>query len=246
MLTVNRRHSIHKQFQATRDRQICRAWRVERHDKTGRQHRSARWVLAITGLRKPTCTGRMIKKCSLAVIGKVSAPASRIQVNSISDAVISAKTLLVQASSDTLSDVDRESIASELKGIYETLIGQANATDGNGRYIFGGYKDNAPPFVKSADGSVEYVGDSNGREQRVDASRLMPVTETGVTVFQQVPSGAGYVAEANAANLGSVTFSGPQVVSVNAPDYGDSFRIRFDENDDDEPIYTLQRFDGSD
>jgi len=30
-------------------------------------------------LRKPTCTGRMIKKCSLAVIGKVSAPASRIQ-----------------------------------------------------------------------------------------------------------------------------------------------------------------------
>ncbi|SIN63402.1 BREX-1 system adenine-specific DNA-methyltransferase PglX [Vreelandella aquamarina] len=81
MLTVNRRHSIHKQFQATRDRQICRAWRVERHDKTGRQHRSARWVLAITGLRKPTCTGRMIKKCSLAVIGKVSAPASRIQDN---------------------------------------------------------------------------------------------------------------------------------------------------------------------
>jgi phosphoglycerol transferase len=82
MLTVNRRHSIHKQFQATRDRQICRAWRVERHDKTGRQHRSARWVLAITGLRKPTCTGRMIKKCSLAVIGKVSAPASRIQDDS--------------------------------------------------------------------------------------------------------------------------------------------------------------------
>ncbi|SIN60777.1 hypothetical protein SAMN05878249_0352 [Vreelandella aquamarina] len=81
MLTVNRRHSIHKQFQATRDRQICRAWRVERHDKTGHQHRSARWVLAITGLRKPACTGRMIKKCSLAVIGKVSAPASRIQDN---------------------------------------------------------------------------------------------------------------------------------------------------------------------
>ena len=85
MLTVNRRHSIHKQFQATRDRQICRAWRVERHDKTGRQHRSARWVLAITGLRKPTCTGRMIKKCSLAVIGKVSAPASRIQVEVMSE-----------------------------------------------------------------------------------------------------------------------------------------------------------------
>lgn len=164
-------------------------------------------------------------------------------LNSISDAVISAKTLLVQASSDTLSDVDRESIASELKGIYETLIGQANATDGNGRYIFGGYKDNAPPFVKSADG-VEYVGDSNGREQRVDASRLMPVTENGVTIFQQVPSGAGYTAEASVANKGSVVISGPQVVNVNDPDYGGSFRVSF-AGDADAPTYTLERFDGS-
>ncbi|MCC4289244.1 transposase, partial [Vreelandella aquamarina] len=30
-------------------------------------------------------TGRMIKKCSLAVIGKVSAPASRIQVKALKD-----------------------------------------------------------------------------------------------------------------------------------------------------------------
>ncbi|MDX1714109.1 MAG: flagellar hook-associated protein FlgL, partial [Halomonas venusta] len=91
-------------------------------------------------------------------------------LNSVSDAVTSAKTLLIQASSDTLSDVDRESIASDLKGIYETMLGQANATDGNGRYLFGGYKDNAPPFVKSADGNVEYNGDNNSRQQRVDSS----------------------------------------------------------------------------
>ena len=88
-------------------------------------------------------------------------------LNSVSDAVTSAKTLLIQASSDTLSDVDRESIASELKGVYETMLGQANATDGNGRYLFGGYKDNAPPFVKSADGSVTYQGDSKDRKSVV-------------------------------------------------------------------------------
>lgn len=111
-------------------------------------------------------------------------------LNSVSDAVTSAKTLLIQASSDTLSDVDRESIASELKGVYETMIGQANATDGNGRYLFGGYADNAPPFVKDADGNVQYKGDSNAREQRVDASRLMPVTENGESIFQSVSSGS--------------------------------------------------------
>ncbi|WP_404376471.1 flagellar hook-associated protein FlgL [Vreelandella aquamarina] len=165
-------------------------------------------------------------------------------LNSISDSVVSAKTLLVQASSDTLSDVDRESIASELRGIYETMIGQANATDGNGRYLFGGYADNAPPFVKNAEGSIEYKGDANAREQRVDASRLMPVTENGISIFQSVPSGAGYIAEADNANQGSVTFSGPQISDVNDPGYGESFLIVFG-GDADNPTYSVQKFDGT-
>jgi flagellar hook-associated protein 3 FlgL len=176
-------------------------------------------------------------------------------LNSISDSIISAKTRLVQASSDTLSDVDRESIASELKGIYETMIGQANATDGNGRYLFGGYADNAPPFVKNSDGNIEYKGDANARQQRIDASRLMPVTENGISIFQSVPSGAGYVAEAVKSgldgqpipgepgrNTGSVTFTGPQVGDVNDPDYGESFRIVFG-GTEESPTYSVQRFD---
>ncbi|WP_447045167.1 flagellar hook-associated protein FlgL [Vreelandella sp. H-I2] len=166
-------------------------------------------------------------------------------LNSVSDAVTSAKTLLIQASSDTLSDVDRESIASELKGIYETMLGQANATDGNGRYLFGGYKDNAPPFAKSADGSVEYQGDSNVREQRVDASRLMPVNDNGETIFKSVPSGAGYVAEAKredgTLNQGNVTFSGPQIRNVNDTDYGTDFRITFNNPADTFDVETFDK-----
>lgn len=169
-------------------------------------------------------------------------------LNSVSDAVTSAKTLLIQASSDTLSDVDRESIASELKGVYETMLGQANATDGNGRYLFGGYKDNAPPFVKAADGSVVYQGDLNVREQRVDASRLMPVNDNGVTIFKSVPSGAGYVAEAKredgTLNQGTVTFSGPQIRDVNDDGYGSDYRVVFG-GDADDPTYQVERFDGT-
>lgn len=161
-------------------------------------------------------------------------------LNSVSDAVTSAKTLLVQASSDTLSDVDRESIASEMRGIYETMIGQANATDGNGRYLFGGYADNKPPFVKDADGQVQYAGDSNNREQRIDASRLMPVTSNGEDIFQSVPSGAGYIAQtppidadAGTGNKGNVTFTGPNTADVNADGYGDNFEIKFDDTSGD-------------
>ena len=171
-------------------------------------------------------------------------------LNSVGDAITSAKTLMVQASSDTLSDADRQSVASELRGIYETLIGQANATDGNGRYLFGGYQDDSPPFARtSGEGvsGVNYVGDENAREQRIDASRLMPVAENGRAIFQSVPSGAGYVARAQRvdeptaggsalgvqdiffANAGSVTFSGPNRIDPGADGFGESLTLTFEE-----------------
>ncbi|MCE0731979.1 flagellar hook-associated protein FlgL [Halomonas sp. G15] len=158
-------------------------------------------------------------------------------LNSVSDAITSAKTLMVQASSDTLSDADRESVASELRGIYETVIGQANATDGNGRHLFGGYQDSSEPFVRS-DNGIQYEGDANTREQRIDASRLMKVSENGESIFNSVPSGAGYVAEADSGNGGNITFSGPQVIDNDNADYGESFRIEFTS----ESQYQVQRF----
>ncbi|MCE8037360.1 flagellar hook-associated protein FlgL [Halomonas sp. MCCC 1A11062] len=179
-------------------------------------------------------------------------------LNSTADAITSAKTLLVQAASDTLSDVDRQSVAAELRGIYETLIGQANATDGNGRYLFGGYQDNSPPFARtSGDGisGVNYVGDENTREQRIDASRLMPVADNGKTIFQSVPSGAGYVARAErespgetsvgtqqgfVRNEGSVAFtSGPNRVDPNAEHFGKPFELEFSTDTDGNPVFSV-------
>lgn len=167
-------------------------------------------------------------------------------LRSVVDAIDSAKGLLVQASSDTLSDVDRESIASELKGIYETMIGQANATDGNGRYLFGGYKDNAQPFKEDASGNMQYLGDNNVREQRIDATRLMAVADNGQTIFKSVPSSAGYIAEAKkddgSLNSGNVTFRGPQIRDVSDPDYGTDFRITFNTPAD---TFDVETFDGT-
>lgn len=118
---------------------------------------------------------------------RISARNSLSQVesvlNSVSDAIASAKTLLIQGANDTLSDADRQSVAAELNGIYQTLIGQANATDGNGRYLFGGYKDDVPPFQENAAGEIAYEGDTNVREQRIDSTRLMGVSENGASIF---------------------------------------------------------------
>ncbi|MDR5866460.1 flagellar hook-associated protein FlgL [Halomonas koreensis] len=154
-------------------------------------------------------------------------------LNSVNDALVRAKSLMVQASSDTLSDVDRESVASELQGVYESLIGQANATDGNGRYLFGGYQDSSAPFVKDVNGDIEYAGDSRVREQRIDASRLMPVSDTGEAIFMRVPSSAGYVAEAGEGNTGTGTYEEVRITDRQqmADDLqaGNSFKVTFDD-----------------
>ncbi|QEA39694.1 flagellar hook-associated protein 3 [Pistricoccus aurantiacus] len=143
-------------------------------------------------------------------------------LNSVTQGISSAKNLLVQAASETLSDADRQSIGGELRGIYESLLGQANVTDGNGRYLFGGYKDDAPPFAKSGEGSaVVYNGDERSREQQVDASRRMPVSDNGKTIFQSVASGNGHLAIANE-NQGNVTFKGPSRLDSNQPGYGEN------------------------
>lgn len=172
-------------------------------------------------------------------------------LNSVSDAISSAKALLVQASNGTLSDADRQSIASELRGIYETVMGQANATDGNGRYLFGGYQDSSAPFVDTGDGVV-YQGDDRVRHQRVDASREMPVGDSGEDIFLSVPSGAGYVAQQGevdadgkvvADNSGSVTFKGPQVIDNSDPGYGQRYQVVFGSDGDGNPTYSVQQQD---
>ncbi|KAF0810577.1 flagellar hook-associated protein FlgL [Alcanivorax sp. S71-1-4] len=148
-------------------------------------------------------------------------------LNSVGDAIASARTLVLQAVNGTLADADRDSVASELRGIYETVLGQANATDGNGRYLFGGYRDSSPPFVRDPAGDVQYVGDTRTREQRIDASRLMPVGDNGDAIFRSVHSSAGYLAEADAGNTGSLTFAGPDAVNAADPDYGSRLDITF-------------------
>jgi flagellar hook-associated protein 3 FlgL len=153
----------------------------------------------------------------------------------VGDAVSSAKTLMLEAANGTLTNADRASIASQLQGIYQTVLGQANATDGNGRYLFGGYQDKSVPFVMSG-GAVTYtVTDPNqdtSRQQQIDASRLMDVSDTGSTVFQGTRGATGFMAMAvksdGTANAGSVTFKGrPNVVDSSDPNFGTPFKVAF-------------------
>lgn len=151
-------------------------------------------------------------------------------LNTVNDVYSRAKTLMVQASSDTLADADRASVASELRGLYESLIGLANTRDGNGRYLFGGYQDDTAPFVRDANGNVSYVGNPEVREQQVDGERRMAVGHSGDKIFRSVHSSAGYLADVGLNNQGTLQFDGINIVDSNHPDFGLAYDIEFADN----------------
>lgn len=158
-------------------------------------------------------------------------------LNSVSDAIGSAKSLVVQAGNGTLSDADRESLASDLEGAYETLVGLGNTTDGNGTYLFSGYQDNAKAFSRTDGGdgvdTIDYAGDQGVKQQKIDAERSMNTSDTGSDVFMKFSSGSEYIAEAGEDNTGNMTFSGPDVVDPQADRYGEAFTINFSVDGDD-------------
>ncbi|MCK2127322.1 flagellar hook-associated protein FlgL [Thauera aromatica] len=222
--------------------------------KTGQQIASGRRV--VNPSDDPQAASRAVGVSQAMAVteqyadARVSARNSLAQTESVLDSASSvlerARTLLVQASSDTLGDADRQSVASELRGLYEVMIGQANATDGNGRYLFGGYQDGSPPFQKDGSGNIEYNGDDdNARALRIDASRLMQVAENGENVFRSVPATAGHLARADEGNAGSVTFTGPSVVDATAGEHRDRHRVEFAVDAGGAQTYTVSRYDGT-
>ena len=114
-------------------------------------------------------------------------------LSQVTTAIQSAQEKIVYAGNGTLSDDDRASLATDLEGIRDQILNLANSTDGNGRYIFAGYKTDAGPF--DADGT--YNGGSENVQQQVDSARTMVIGHTGNLVFDKDPASASTDADSN-------------------------------------------------
>ena len=148
-------------------------------------------------------------------------------LQSVTTVLQNVKSLLVEAGNGTMSDADRATIATTLQSAFEQLQGLANTDDGNGQFLFAGFKSGSPPFVKQADGSILYAGDQGQRLMQVDVSRQMAGSDDGRSIFQGVQGGAGYVTQAQAGNTGSGVFGAASVVNVGDANYGKDFVITF-------------------
>lgn len=115
-------------------------------------------------------------------------------LDQVTTVVTGIKTLLVQAGDGTLSDSDRQSLATKLQSYKDQLLTLANSKDANGNYMFAGYKTDTAPFTQDADtGAVTYVGGDTAISQDVDSSRTMTIGDTGKAVFDSLS--AGYTVE---------------------------------------------------
>jgi flagellar hook-associated protein 3 FlgL len=153
-------------------------------------------------------------------------------LSSITQLVQDVRTLVVQAGSGTLTPGDLRSIAEEVDGRYQELLGLANATDGSGEYLFAGFRTGTKPFAETAPGVVAYFGDEGSREVAVSTSRSIAINDSGAQILQRIKNGNGtFVTAPAAANAGTGIVSPGSVVDATAltgHDYSVTFSVTGD------------------
>ena len=152
------------------------------------------------------------------------------------------RSTIVKAGNGTLGNSDRAILARELRGNYQDLLSLANATDGQGGYLFSGYRGQTQPFSETAPGTVQYSGDQGQRMLQISSSRYVPISDAGSEIFQRIRTGNGDFATAAAAantgtgttGIGAVTDPATWSAASNPSD----FTIRFDVNSATNPATT--------
>ncbi|WP_374520156.1 flagellar hook-associated protein FlgL [Undibacterium squillarum] len=123
-------------------------------------------------------------------------------LGNVTDTLNSIKSLIVKAGGGVLTDSDRASIATELQGNLDHLMGLANSTDGTGGYLFSGYSTTTSPFSKTINGA-NYNGDQGQRYLQVDSARQLPLTMSGDQIFGNIRTAATtFNVQPNPSNIG--------------------------------------------
>lgn len=134
-------------------------------------------------------------------------------LGSLTSLIQDVQTTTVNAGDPSLSHDNRVSLATDLRGRYQELLGLANSNDGSGQYLFAGYQGATKPFTETAPGSVVYNGDQGQRLVQTSAARQIAVSDAGLDIFQRIRDGNGtFVTAASASNAGTGIIDGGSVL----------------------------------
>lgn len=160
-------------------------------------------------------------------VAKAAIATEENTLTSVTSLLTSVKTRLVEAGNGTLSDADRAVLGNVLSNARDNLLSLANATDGNGQYLFSGGKGSQAPFVE-VNGKISYQGDDGQRKIQVDQTRQLDSADTGRELFERpAPGTRNYLTSADAGNTGNAVLGSPSIVDSRGANVGDTFEIAF-------------------
>jgi flagellar hook-associated protein 3 FlgL len=151
-------------------------------------------------------------RLSRALVDQRAVEASRTSLNQAESALGNAgelvqdvRELLLKAGNATYGSKEFQSIAQEIEGLRERMLGVANQKDSAGRTLFGGLGGTATPFVEAygpGGGGVRFDGQ---RGQEAAGNNSLPQTFDGEVVFMRVPAGNGtFTIDLPAGNTGGL------------------------------------------
>ena len=146
----------------------------------------------------------------------------------VTSAIQDMQGIAITAGHGSLDSAARKSLASNLNGTLQTLLGLANSTDGQGNYLFSGFQSRTKPFVDTATGAA-YLGDDGQHRVQVAANQQMSASDSGADIFMRIKNGNGVFdvkpAATNTGTGGVVTGTVTDPVALTGNSYSLTFSV---------------------
>ena len=120
--------------------------------------------------------------------GKTRLEFNEITLDLASDLVNTARGLAADYSGSSLSSAARQSIALQVKDLYDQVMQMANSKF-NGNYIFSGHATNTAPFSRDANYNATYNGDDGELRIMVSDNVEVNIIADGRNIFQDAANG---------------------------------------------------------
>lgn len=139
-------------------------------------------------------------------------------LSSVGNIIQRVREIAVQAGNGALDSTDKNALATELGQREDELLNLLNSKDASGKYLFSGSQGETQPFVRNPDGTYSYNGDESQRQVQIASSTLVPVSDSGKALFEDVFNANRVTTQASAGNTGTARISLGQVEDKQAYD----------------------------
>ena len=126
---------------------------------------------------------------------------SESKIGSAETLISSMREQLLRGANGSLSPVERQMVADEMRASLEELVSIANSQDESGNYMFAGNKTNSQPFAFDTNNEIVYSGDSGVRKS---------VVASGVAIPTNIPGDLAFMNSVNPIGDYGVNYLSPQ------------------------------------